>query len=272
MSIYIKVTDRAMVDAISSKRGPINAVTNKTLLTMCPIAHSIHFHGGEPVGLLVDMHAEAESCALAHSEKFAGLRLVDPNIVRFGQNFGLFEPNRRTSIGKDLADHLDALKQGIAVSAYALDLIGPRIRSKLLLDEFGFDYKAQARVHFVSGAIYVALAGVSIERQAYDTGSGVELICRDEYRTAVKMAQVHETDLMFSENDSLVMRAQKALDPFLPLPYKLINQLMTDIYQRVITEPKDVGYYIPHILLERELVYIYASLVAIMHAFYGIET
>jgi len=271
MSIYIKVTDRAMVDAISSKRGPVNAVTNKTLLAMCPIAHSIHFHGGEPVGLLVDMAAEAESCALTHTEKFGGLRLVDPHIVRFGKSYGLFEPNRRTTLGKDLADHLDALKQGIAVSAYALDLIGPRIRSKLSLDEFGFDYKANARVHFVNGAVYVALTGVSIERRAYDTGTGVELICRDEYRTAVKIAQVHSADLMFADDDTLVIRAQKALDPFLPLPYKIINQLMTDIYQRVITEPKDVGYYIPHILLERELVYIYASLVAIMHAFYGIE-
>lgn len=271
MSIYIKVTDRAMVDAISSKRGPINAVTNKTLLTMCPIAHSIHFHGGEPVGLLVDMHAQAEQCALTTSEKFAGLRLVDPHIVRFGKTLGLFEPNRRTSLGKDLADQLDALKQGIAVSQYALDLIGPRIRSKLSLDEFGFDYKSNARVHFASGAIYVALTGVSIERRAYDTGSGVELICRDEYRTAVKMAQVHETDLMFSEDDSLVRRAQQALDPFLPLPYKTVNQLMTDIYQRVITEPEDVGFYINHVLLDRELMYIYTSLVAILHAFYGIE-
>ncbi|MNQ68967.1 hypothetical protein D3C85_835400 [compost metagenome] len=271
MGIYIKVTDRAMVDAISSKRGPINSVSPKTLLALCPIAHSIHFHAGEPDGLLIDMQLQAESCALTHSEKFAGLRLVDNHVVRFGKSYGLFEPNRRTNIGRELADQLDALKHASAVSGYALDLVGPRIRSKLSIDEFGFDYRSNARVHFISGAIYIGLIGVSVERQAYDTGSGVELICRDEYRTAVKSAQVHCHELMFAENDTLVIRAQQALDPFLPLPVKTINQLMTDIYQRVITEPKDVGYYINHMLLDRELVYIYTSLVAILHAFYGIE-
>lgn len=271
MGIYIKITDRAMVDAISSKRGPINAVSNKTLLALCPIAHSIHFHAGEPVGLLIDMQLQAESCALTHSEKFGGLRLVDSHVVRFGKSYGLYEPNRRTNTGKDIADQLDALKQANQVSNYALDLVGPKIRSKLVIDEFGFDYRSNARVHFITNAIYIGLVGVSIERRAYDTGTGVELICRDEYRAAVKQAQVHSHELMFSDEDTLVLRAQQALAPFLPLPVKTINQLMTDIYQRVITEPRDVGYYINHVLLDRELVYIYTSLVAILHAFYGVE-
>lgn len=271
MGIYLRITDKAMVDAITAKRGPVDTTTDKTILELCPVAHSIHFHAGEPVGLLVDMEVQAGSCALTTAEKFGGLRLVDPSVLRFGKSYGLYEPNRRTQLGRDLQDQLDLLKHSSQVAQYTLDLVSPRIRSKLTIEEFGYDYRTNARIHFCMNAIYIGIVGVTILKAAYDTGSGVEVIERDEYRAAVQQSQASNRELLFSEGDSLVIRAQQALDPFMPLPVKLINRLLTDIYQRVITEPKDIGYYINHVLLDRELMYLFASLTAILHAFYGIE-
>lgn len=271
MGIYLKVSDRAMVDAITAKRGPVDTNTDKTVLELCPVAHSIHFHAGEPVGLLVDIEMEATNCALTTAEKFSGLKLVDPHVLRFGKNYGLYEPNRRTQLGREIQDQLDALKHSSQVAQYALDLVAPRIRSRLTIEEFGYDYRTNARVHFCMNGIFICVVGVTILKAGYDTGTGVEVITQEEYRAAVQQSQASNRDLLFSETDSLVIRAQQALAPFMPFPAALINRLMTDIYQRIITEPKDIGYYINHVLLDRELMYLFASLTAILHAFYGIE-
>ena len=271
MGVYLKVTDRAMLDAISNMRGSGSVGDGKTLLSMCPEAHSIHYHAGEPIGLLIDQNEIANRGSLTAKAMNTGLKQTDSDIMRFGKSYGLYEPNLRSPRGREFADALDVLRHTTHVAQYALELIAPRIRAKLTIEEFGFDYKTNARITFTPSAIFVGMVGVTIAVRGYDTGSGVELITRDEYRAAVMQQQVAVPDLLFNEQDSLVIRTQAALDPFMPLPMHTVNRLMTDIYQRVITEPKDIGYYIPHVLLDRELVYLFTTIVAILHAFYGIE-
>ena len=126
-------------------------------------------------------------------------------------------------------------------------------------------------VSFVSDRMYIAIVGVTVLNRVFDTCHGVELIDRNEYRVAVKQVQTSARNLLFSESDSLVLRAQQALAPFLPLEVRVVNSLLTDIWQRVITKPEEIGHYINHLLLPRELTFIFTTLVGILHAFYGIE-
>lgn len=268
MGIYIRVTDQALIDAVTNMRGHIAMVQDKTLLEMCPAASHVHYENGEPVGLLVD-HTTRKAELTAPS--LEGLVLRRDDIPCFGRLCSLYIPNRRTLAGKEIAAVMEAITQTSRVSRYAVDLIAPRIRSKIAIEDFQFDYRAQARVHFIAGALYIGMAGVSIVTHVYDTGHGVELIERAEYRTAVKQHQVSASNHLFNVNDGLVHRTQQALEPFLYLETKVVSSLMTDIYQRVIVKPKDIAHYIPHILLERELTYVYATIVAILHAFYGVE-
>lgn len=271
MGLYIRITCRATLDAISNMRDSNDLPTGRTLLQLCPAAHSIHYHAGEPVGLLIDLIEAATKCALTHADIRNGLRLVDPDVMRFGKSYGLYEPNRRTTRGREIGDCLDALKHSTQLSRYTLELIAPRIRATLSLDEFGYDYKSNAQVHFLPSAIYVAVTGVSIAKRGFDTGTGVELINRDEYRAAVLQSQDAQPSLLFCEDDSLVVRSKAALDPFYELPLSTVNRLLTDIYTRVLAEPKDIRFYVNDLLLEREQVYVFTTLVAILHAFYGIE-
>lgn len=260
MGIYIRISDKAIIDAVSNMRGSQPVVNDKTLLEMCPIAHSIYYRDGMPVGYLISSDTEVD-----------GLRLTETQIPRFGKFFDLYEPNRRTAIGKHINTVFEQLQQTTRVAYYALDLIGPKIKSKLLIDEFGFDYRSQARLHFIGGEIFIGLVGISVHNKVYDQGHGVQLICREEYRAAVKQAQVSSPKLLFTENDSLVLRAKQALDPFISMELPVVNALLSDIYQRVIVEPDDVKHYIPHLLLPRELTYVFTTLVGILHAFYGVE-
>ncbi|AGS82042.1 hypothetical protein O152_gp160 [Pseudomonas phage PaBG] len=268
MGIYLRVTDQALIDAVSNMRGNTTLVQDKTLLELCKAASHVHYENGEPVGLLVD-HTMRKSELTAHS--LEGLVLRRDDVPCFGRLCSLYVPNRRTIIGKEIASIMDAISQSSRVARYAVDLVAPRIKSKIAIDDFQFDYRAQARVHFIAGNLYIGMAGVSIVKHVYDVGHGVELIERAEYRAAVKQHQVSAHNHLFNENDSLVHRAKAALDPFLPLDLAVVSSLLTDIYQRVIVKPKDIAHYIPHVLLERELMYVYASLVAILHAFYGVE-
>lgn len=268
MGIYIRVTDQALIDAVTNMKGHIPLVQDKTLLELCPAATHVHYENGEPAGLLVD-HSTRKSELTAPS--LEGLMLRRDDVPCFGRLCSLYVPNRRTLAGKEIAAVMEAITQSSRVARYAVDLVAPRIKSKIAIEDFQFDYRAQARVHFIAGALYIGMAGVSIVKHVYDTGHGVELIERAEYRTAVKQYQVSATNHLFNENDSLVHRTKQALDPFLPLEPKVVCSLMTDIYQRVIAKPKDIAHYIPHLLLERELVYVYTTIVAILHAFYGVE-
>ncbi len=261
MGIYIRVTDRALLDAISATRGAQDTVTARSVLEQCPEARCVHFHDGKPVGLLLDLQIEVPEY----------LRVVGTDIVHFGKPYHLCSPNRRTLKGKSLGDSLEMLHHTTTVARYALQLIGPRIRSKLRIDEFGFDYCAQARLHFIGGQIYIALAGISLLTNVYDLGSGVELISRDAYRAAVKQSQHAVSSLLFTHDDPLVAKTQAALAPFLPLELPVVNALLSDIYHRVCVEPDDVKHYLPYLLFDRELTYVFTTIVGILHAFYGHE-
>lgn len=175
---------------------------------------------------------------------------------RFGRICSLYEPDRRTTTGRQAAVLLEAIQHASQVARYAVDLVGPLIKSTIQLDEFGFDYRSQARVSFVSDRMYIAIAGVTVLNRVFDVGHGVELIERNEYRVAVKQAQTSARSLLFSDTDSLVLRAKQALDPFIPLEARVVNSLLTDLWQRVITKPEEVGHYINHLLLPRELTFI----------------
>lgn len=268
MAIYLRVTDNALIDAVSAIRTTPQLETDKTLLELCPAAHSVYFENGEALGLLFD-HTKAK-CALV-DEGMTGFRLVRADVPRFGRMCSLYEPDRRTTTGRRAAVILDALQHTARVARYVVDLVGPRIKSTLQIDEFGFDYRSQARVSFVSDRMYIAIVGVTVLNRVFDTGHGVELIDRNEYRVAVKQVQTSARNLLFSESDSLVLRAQQALAPFMPLEVRVVNSLLTDIWQRVITKPEEIGHYINHLLLPRELTFIFTTLVGILHAFYGIE-
>lgn len=264
MGIYIRVSDKALVDAITNVRGTQDIINNKTLLEMCPVAHSVHYRAGIPVGYLIAFDKELDST-------LEGLRVTESMVPSFGKFYDLYEPNRRTITGKNIHTALERLQHTTRVVGYALDLIGPKIKSKLVIDEFGFDYRAQARLHFIGDEIFIGLVGISVLNQVFDEGHSVQLICRDAYRAAVKMAQLNAPKLLFAEQDSLVIRSQAALAPFIELEADVVNSLLSDIYQRVCSEPKDVKNYVPQLLLERELTYVFTTLVGILHAFHGVE-
>lgn len=272
MGLYLRVTDKAIVDAVTLSQGDKPLTDPRTLLDRCAQAHSVHYANGMPVGLLFPVHLRNVASLLEYG---AGTPqdwvLSARNIPRFGQEYDLYVPNSETAGGREYAAHLEALAADVKLARYTLDLVGPRIKSKLMIDELGYDYLSQARVHIVRDLIYVALTGVSMLTQSYERPGGVEFITRTEYRAAIKQSALIRQNLLFSDDDSLVVRAQAALAPFIQVEASTVSILLTDIWDRVIVEPQDLKHYIRQLLLDRELTYVFTTLVGILHAFYGVE-
>ena len=272
MGLYLRVTDKAIVDAVTLTQGNQPLTDPRSLLDKCAQAHSVHYANGLPVGLLFPTSCRQVASLLAYggcsTEDFA---LVARDIPRFGQVYDLFVPTTATEFSRECLAILEALAADVKLTRYALDLVGPKIKSKLMIDELGYDYLSQARVHIIRDVIYIALTGVSLLTQCFERPGGVEFITRTEYRAAIKQSALIRQNLLFTDEDSLVLRSQAALAPFIELEASVVNTILTDIWDRVITEPEDLKHYIRLLLLDKELVYVFTTLVGILHAFYGVE-
>jgi hypothetical protein len=272
MGLYLRVTEKSIVDAVKLTQGEEAIADPRSLLDKCPQAHSVHYANGLPVGLLFPISTRSTVALLEYGGcSTPSMKLAARNIPRFGQEYDLYTPVADTQEGRELAEHLEALAASVKLARYALDLVGPKIKSKLMIDELGFDYLSQARVHVIRDVIYIALTGVSMLTQCYERPGGVEFITRTEYRAAIKQSALIRQNLLFSDSDSLVLRSQAALAPFIEVEASVVNVLLTDIWDRVITEPDDLKHYLRQLLLERELTYVFTTLVGILHAFYGVE-
>lgn len=262
MSIHLKITNKIV---LQKARDELAHVESLTLRELCPQSRAVHFENGYPAGLLFDANAATLDLDLT------GLRFLRSGIYFFGQLCDLYEPDKRTLVGRSYAKVIDAMRAQVQFNRELFELIAPAIRGEIVLEQFGFDYINQTTVQVTPSALYVHILGVSTKTNVFRTDFGIEIISREEYRAAVKSGLIGTGSLLFSENDPLVKSACDALSIFVPLDVKTVNALMSDIYMRVVTEPEDVAHYIKHLLLPSELMFIFATIAAILHAFYGNE-
>lgn len=263
MTIHLRVTNKIVLEKVRTELDL--RADGPTIRELCPTSKAIHFDFGFPVGLLFD----SETAAL--DAQTQGLRFVRRGIYFFGTLCDLYEPDRRTSNGRVIAKALDALRQQVQFNRDVLELIGPALRGDIILEQFGFDYMNQATLHVTESAVYVHLLGVTTKATSFKVDFGVELISRTEYRAAVRTGLIGSGTLLLADTDPLVVAATQSLSVFIPLPPRTVNILMSDMYNRVITEPEDLKHYINHLLLPAERVYVFASLAAILHAYFGKE-
>lgn len=263
MGIYLKINDPIIVGIVAEKRrtlGMRETVRDQMVISMYQHAEFVHYEDNRAVGILF----RAAGAPVTHSYE-------ERVIFRNGREYLLHIPNKRTKLGKEALAILTKLTPRQVLNNCLFGLIATRIKSKLEILELGFDYVANTYFRIIDATIYVAIPGVRVVMRGFDTESGVELIERADYRSAIKLSEMDEHNKLFFPKDPLPTSASNALAQLdITIAPSTLSLVLSDMYTKVCASPEDLGLYVRG-YTEKELNFLYVFLIGLLHVRYNVE-